>query len=1106
MSKTVVINLGRGSLTEGFSYITARLWSDTQPRAEQFVGALPPAPEMVEVYRIWQSTYRALSDRRVLRLPPESKLEDGLEIDGLEIDSGGVTQVSQQSFEELSHQLKREINRWLSSEELLPIERQLRSHLNPTDSIRVIFETDSELLLRLPWNCWNFFQDYPKAEMAIAQPQYKRPEAVRENRKQVRILAIVGGGKGIDTEPERQLLQSIPDVEAVFLVAPSRQIFDQQLWDKAGWDILFFAGHSQSEGETGRLYINEESSGNSLTIEQLEKGLKGAIAQGLQLAIFNSCDGIGLARAIGQLQIPQVIVMREPVPNRVAQLFLQHFLRAFASEKLSLYQAVRQARDRLQGLENEFPGASWLPVLCQNPAVEPSTWFQLGGKPACPYRGLAAFKAADAHLFFGREQSTANLLAAVVQQPFVAVVGPSGSGKSSIVFAGLLPQMQQKGWQTIACRPGSHPFDNLAEALLTEKLKAEKLEPEDSQTLRLKVLELAVSLQQDNQGLGSALVQRSGRHLLIIDQFEELYTLCSLEDRALFIDLLLTAVQSAPEFTLLLTLRADFYGEALSDRRLSDALQAGIYNLGPMQSEELKRAIAQPAAKVRVTLEPGLTELLIQSTWEQAGRLPMLEFTLAELWEQQSNGRLTHQAYQAIGGIEKALANHAEASYAQFSSDDQKRMQRIFMQLIEPGAGNRATRRLASQEDVGDLNWGLVAKLASARLVTTSYSLMTEKETVEIIHEALIQRWGRLAYWLQIDGEFRRWQEDLRRARSQWVKDEREEAALLRGKQLTDAQNWYDARLDELSEKDRAFVEQSVAAREKIEQQQKRRRRLTVGALSLGLLATSSLMAIAGWNAQRAQLSEVSAIATTSEALFLSNQHLDSLVAALKAQHGLKMLLGSNRETKTNVETVLRQAVSKIDEKNRLIGHTAGTTAAVFSPSGQFIASASQDGTVRLWQPGGTLLKILEGHRSEIWGLAISPNNQTIASASDDKTIRLWRTDGTAIATLTGHRSAVNAVAFSSNGEHIASAGEDGEVRLWQSDGTGIKTFQAHEEKIDAIAFSPNRQLIATGSGDTTIKLWNAKGDLKATLKGHTGTVRGIAFSPDGLALASASA
>lgn len=169
-----------------------------------------------------------------------------------------------------------------------------------------------------------------------------------------------------------------------FLTQPSRQEFDTALWDDQGWDILFFAGHSQTEQQTGRLYLHDGPEHRSLTLEHLQEGLRTALERGLQLAIFNSCDGLGLANSLGNLQIPVTIVMREPVPNRVAQDFFQRFLEGYAIAQLPLYQAVKQARRQLQGLENDYPGAAWLPIICQNSALLPPTWLQLGGLPPVP--------------------------------------------------------------------------------------------------------------------------------------------------------------------------------------------------------------------------------------------------------------------------------------------------------------------------------------------------------------------------------------------------------------------------------------------------------------------------------------------------------------------------------------------------------------------------------------------------------------------------------------------------------------------------------------------------------------------------------------------------
>lgn len=396
MHKSVVINLGTGDLYSGLPRVTAQVWTG-RSRPEQSIGSLPAAPALMELYRDWRLLYQSLCNRQPLRSFAGVRHEPV--DDALEIDESGITHVSQVSFEQLSRNLQDALNEWLRSETFLPIERQLRSQFSPTEEIRVVIETDDDLLRRLPWQRWTFFKDYPKAEIALSCSEYQaRPAASRAPRKKARILAVLGNSQGINLEQDAHLLQQLTDAEAQFLINPSRQEFNEQLWAEPGWDLLFFAGHSQTEGhkgsQTGRIYINDRPQHNSLTIEQFEAAIEGAVSNGLKLAIFNSCDGLGLAIALSCLHIPQVIVMREPVSNRVAQEFFKHFLAAFAEQHLSLYLAVRQARRQLQGLEDEFPGASWLPVLCQNPAVEPTTWQDWCGhqteaaRPPGVYRSL----------------------------------------------------------------------------------------------------------------------------------------------------------------------------------------------------------------------------------------------------------------------------------------------------------------------------------------------------------------------------------------------------------------------------------------------------------------------------------------------------------------------------------------------------------------------------------------------------------------------------------------------------------------------------------------------------------------------------------------------
>ena len=375
MSKLVVLNLGGGDLLTGFPQVTARLWSAVSSLPEQSVGSLAPAPKLIELYRTWQSTYHCLCNFQTLRSNVPTVEEDLLQIDEV-----GITNISYNSLELVSHELCEELNAWLSRGNFFKkIERHMRSQLHPTEDIRIILETNDELLRHLPWHKWDFFQDYPKADLALSQSDYKCRQFRHTQflRDKIRILAILGDRTNIDVKAEKKFLQNLPNAETTFLVNPSCHEFNEELWSPLGWDILFFAGHSRTEEKTGRLYINENSTNNSIAIERLEEALKASIERGLMLTIFNSCDGLGLASALEKLHIPVVVVMREPVPNQVAQEFLRYFLEAFAIDRLSFNRAMRRSCRKLQGLEVDFPGASWLPISCQNPAIKLPTWSEL---------------------------------------------------------------------------------------------------------------------------------------------------------------------------------------------------------------------------------------------------------------------------------------------------------------------------------------------------------------------------------------------------------------------------------------------------------------------------------------------------------------------------------------------------------------------------------------------------------------------------------------------------------------------------------------------------------------------------------------------------------
>lgn len=369
MSELVVLSLGPGNFNDGFPAVTARLGKPGNLQM-QFIGSLPPAPEIPQLYKNWRLLYEALYRYRRRSL--------------IEIAPAGITNISEGAFSDISQCLENSINTWLSVKEFHNIESQLRTQLNPSEPVRVIIESDNNDVWRLPWHLWKFFKEaYRLSEISLSAPEYPPPVLLppKSVKTKIKILAILGNSAGINVKNDRDLLKRLPDVELKLLVEPQRQELNDHLWEQ-GWDILFFAGHSSSQADatSGRLYINQNPQNNSLTIDELREALSQAIHQGLQLVIFNSCDGLGLARdlAVAKIPLPPMIVMREPVADSVAQAFLKYFLRAFAYGE-PFHLAVRQAREQLKGLEEKFPGASWLPVICQHPAVVPPSWLELGG-------------------------------------------------------------------------------------------------------------------------------------------------------------------------------------------------------------------------------------------------------------------------------------------------------------------------------------------------------------------------------------------------------------------------------------------------------------------------------------------------------------------------------------------------------------------------------------------------------------------------------------------------------------------------------------------------------------------------------------------------------
>ena len=405
----------------------------------------------------------------------------------------------------------------------------------------------------------------------------------------------------------------------------------------------------------------------------------------------------------------------------------------------------------------------------------------------CPYRSLRAFQEEHAAFFFGREAFAERLRDAALGRNLVAVVGPSGSGKSSVVQAGLFPLLRRqrppaRTWDVVSFTPGKQPFHRLAAALIP------LLEPGLSETDRLTEAQKL----GDRLGCGEvhveAIIERlliksegTDRLLVVADQVEELFTQTPEADRRPFVEAVLRVLDRAP-LTLMLTLRADFYGHIIAlSRELSDRVEEAVVNLGPMRREELERAIMEPGRRMGMAFDPGLADRILEDVGEEPGHLPLPEFALTELWVQRQGRVLTHAAYRSIGGVAGAIAQRAEAEFAKFTLERQAIARRVFTRLVRvarPAEGAEDTRQRATLaelsphqqlEDAAKVG-AIVQALTDweSRLLVTGLDQATGEETVEVAHEALIQNWKRLRDWLDEDREFLLWHQRLRGAVAEW--------------------------------------------------------------------------------------------------------------------------------------------------------------------------------------------------------------------------------------------------------------------------------------------------------------------------------------------------
>ncbi|OIO98615.1 MAG: hypothetical protein AUK03_01010 [Anaerolineae bacterium CG2_30_64_16] len=440
----------------------------------------------------------------------------------------------------------------------------------------------------------------------------------------------------------------------------------------------------------------------------------------------------------------------------------------------------------------------------------------------CPYRSLEPFDVTHAAFFFGRDDLITTLTSAVQAEPFVAVVGPSGSGKSSVVRAGLIPSLRkdETPWRHVFFTPRKAPLEELARALVELKgvlgFGQRQRDIGDLAALLASdpaaVKRVLVEIQADDPG--AAL-------LLVADQFEELYaTGVPVTTQQQFIAAILAAAEADPRIHVLIAVRADFYNHILADPQLSRWVDKHQVSVPPLAESDLRAAIEEPARLKGRRFEPGLVDRMVRDALGQPGNLPLLQFALTELWQRQSSaGELTHQAYDALGGVAGALSQTAETTYQMYARGNQQELLvNLFVRLVQPGVNTQdARRRVARQELEASFEgaptpiWQVIGDLAAARLVVVDRDPTTQEETVEVAHESLVRSWTRLGAWVDSDREFLTWRQSrLGPQLHAWQADPILPDTLLRGEPLATAQRWLKARPNDITDQQRDYIFHSI--------------------------------------------------------------------------------------------------------------------------------------------------------------------------------------------------------------------------------------------------------------------------------------------------------
>jgi formylglycine-generating enzyme required for sulfatase activity/WD40 repeat protein/serine/threonine protein kinase len=701
-----------------------------------------------------------------------------------------------------------------------------------------------------------------------------------------------------------------------------------------------------------------------------------------------------------------------------------------------------------------------------------------------PYPGLSTFTSEDADLFFGREKDIEIFMNRLKVQSFLAIVGPSGAGKSSFVQAGIIPRLPAE-WRKITIRPGSAPITTL-QTILYKEFNAPLLDllthPSSLRHYLLKHV---------SEGL-----------LLVVDQFEEIVTLClNLEEREAYCRALAEAVQVAEErIRIVLTMRDDFLLKIKELPGIGQNLTARLELLTTPGKDDLIRILVEPARRAGYRFEdPNLPSEIAQSVIGLPGALPLLAFTAAKLWTLRDIHLklLRRKEYEAIGGVGGALAQHAQELLQQMTQAEQRIVREAFRRLVT----SEGTRAVLTKKDLTQVLGNstesnvVLEKLVTARLLSASEG-EEGREQVEIIHEALLSAWPQLVKWRQEDAEGARLRDQLQAASRQWQDRGRPEGLLWRGDALLEYELWrphYPGRLTEIEE---AFAQASLAEASRIKRLKQLATGVSISVLLIGLV-------VLFMQRQEAQRRLLNLYEEQGRQELLAGRIDRALIYFNQAYQ-----LGNNS---VGLRFMLAQALQKYNQVPlpRLMGHSAALQSVTFSPDGQRIVTAAADATANVYQADtGKLVFTLTGHRDTVNSASYSMDGRQIVTAGSDGLVIIWDANtGKQIRTITGHQGAVNMAAFSNDGKFLVSAGIDRQPKLWEvATGKLVLTLEGHTSNVLGACFSPNGQYVVTCGHDWVARVWDSKtGTLLQTFTGHQGSVNKAIFTPDNTRLITAS-